>query len=240
MRRSLYSAAVASSNLDPVAVIGASGALGFGLAVRLARVGVPIAIGSRELTRAEETAERARGALPDGVFTAHDNAGAARAARTVVLSVPFRNQSETLTNLEDALEPGQLVIDATVPLAAAVSGKATRMLGVWQGSAAQQAQEMVPDGVRVVSALHTVSAASLSDLDQPLDQDVLVCGDARADKREAAELIERIDGLRCVDCGRLEMARTTEALTALLISVNSRYKAHAGVKLTDLPERLWD
>jgi NADPH-dependent F420 reductase len=231
---------VASPNLDPVAVIGASGALGFGLAVRLGRVGVPIAIGSRELARAEETAERARGVVPDGTFTAHDNAGAARGARTVILSVPFRNQSETLTNLKDALEPGQLLIDATVPLAAAVSGKATRMLGVWQGSAAQQALEMVPDGVRVVSALHTVSAASLSDLDHALDQDVLVCGNARADKREAATLIELIDGLRCVDCGRLEMARTTEALTALLISVNSRYKAHAGVKLTDLPENLWE
>ena len=82
--------------------------------------------------------------------------------------------------------------------------------------------------MRVVSALHTVSAASLSDLEHPLEQDVLVCGDSRADKREAAALIERIDGLRCVDCGRLEMARTTESLTALLISVNSRYKVARG------------
>ena len=228
------------SRTDPVAVIGASGALGFGLAIRLGRVGVPIAIGSRDPARAEETAERARAAAPEGSFTAHDNAGAARAASTVILSVPFRNQSETLTNLSDALTPGQLLIDATVPLAAAVSGKATRMLGVWQGSAAEQALEMVPDGVRVVSALHTVSAASLSNLEHPLEQDVLVCGDSRADKREAAGLIERIDGLRCVDCGRLEMARTTEALTALLISVNARYKAHAGIHLTNLPDRLWE
>ncbi len=114
------------------------------------------------------------------------------------------------------------------------------MLGVWQGSAAQQALEMAPDGVRVVSALHTVSATSLSDLEHPLAQDVLVCGDARADKREAAGLIERIDGLRCVDCGRLEMSRTTESLTALLIAVNVRYKVHAGIQLTDLPESLWE
>jgi len=201
---------------------------------------VPIAIGSRDAARAEETAERARAVAPDGTFSAHDNAGAARAANVVVLSVPFRNQSETLANLAEALTPGQLLIDATVPLAAAVSGKATRMLGVWQGSAAQQAQEMVPDGVRVVSALHTVSAASLTALDHPLEQDVLVCGDSRADKREAAAVIELIDGLRCVDCGRLEMARTTESLTALLISVNARYKAHAGVHLTNLPDRLWE
>jgi NADPH-dependent F420 reductase len=234
---------LASSASDPVAVIGASGALGFGLALRLARTGVPIAIGSRDAARAAETAERASAIVPDGSFSAYENAGAVDAvgaSGNVVLSVPFRNQSETLTNLKEALTAGQLLIDATVPLAAAVSGKATRMLGVWQGSAAQQALEMVPDGVRVVSALHTVSAAALSDLEHPLSQDVLVCGDLRADKREAAGLIERIDGLRCVDCGRLEMSRTTESLTALLISVNARYKVHAGVRLTDLPERLWE
>ena len=158
----------------------------------------------------------------------------------VFLSVPFRNQAETLANLKDALCAGQLLIDATVPLAAAVAGKATRMLGVWQGSAAQQAAEMAPEGVRVVSALHTVSAASLADLAHPLQQDVLLCGDARADKREAALLIDRIDGLRCVDSGRLEMSRITESLTALLIGVNSRYKAHAGIRLTGLPDPSWE
>jgi NADPH-dependent F420 reductase len=231
------------SPTEPVAILGASGALGFGLAVRLGRAGVPVAIGSRELARAKETAERARAAVPDGSFSAHENAGAVHevgVTGTVVLSVPFRNQSETMANLKDALTAGQLLIDATVPLAAAVSGRATRMLGVWQGSAAEQALEMAPEGVRVVSALHTVSATSLGDLDHPLAQDVLLCGDSRADKREAAGLIERIDGLRCVDCGRLEMARITESLTALLIAVNARYKVHAGVHLTDLPDRLWE
>jgi NADPH-dependent F420 reductase len=230
---------VSSPEPDPVAVIGASGALRCGVAIRLARTGVPIAIGSRDAERAQETAKRARELVPEGSFSAHDNAGAVEAAETVILSVPFRNQPETLTNLKTTLKAGQLLIDATVPLAAAVSGKATRMLGVWQGSAAQQTLEMVPEGVRVVSALHTVSAASLADLEHPLEQDVLVCGDARADKQAAAAVIERIEGLRCVDCGRLEMSRTTEALTALLISVNSRYKIHAGIRLTSLPDRLW-
>jgi hypothetical protein len=200
---------------------------------------VPIAIGSRDAGRAREAVERASAAAPGGSFSAHDNADSVRAATRVILSVPFRNHSETLTNLKDALQPGQLLIDATVPLAAAVSGKATRMLGVWQGSAAEQALEMAPEGVRVVSALHTVSAASLSDLDHPLAQDVLLCGDSREDKREAAELIEQIDGLRCVDCGRLEMSRITESLTALLIGVNARYKVHAGIHLTGLADRLW-
>src|SRR5205807_3730131 len=124
---------------------------------------------------------RASERVAEGTFEAFDNAGAARAADVVILSVPFRNQSETLTNLAEALSPGQLLIDATVPLAAAVSGKATRMLGVWQGSAAEQALEMVPEGVRVVSGLHTVSAASLTDFEHPLEQDVLLCCDSRED-----------------------------------------------------------
>jgi hypothetical protein len=220
-------------------VIGASGALGFGIAIRLAGAGIEIAIGSRELGRAQETAERAQATIAEGSFSAHDNAGAVRAAEVVILSVPFRTQAQTLAGLSDALAPGKLLIDASVPLAVELGGKATRMIGVWQGSAAEQARELVPEGVRVVSALQTVSAASLSDLEHPLDQDVLLCGDSRADKREAALLLERIAGVRCVDCGRLEMARVTESLTALLISVNGRYKAHAGVRLTGLPDRDW-
>jgi NADPH-dependent F420 reductase len=110
---------------------------------------------------------------------------------------------------------------------------------VWQGSAAQQAQEMAPDGVTVLSAFHTVSASLLSDLDHALDEDVLICGDRKADKARAAALIDRVDGLRCVDAGRLEHARIAESLTALLIGVNARYKTHAGIRLTGLPDQLW-
>jgi NADPH-dependent F420 reductase len=219
---------------EPVAIIGATGALGFGLAARWGKAGVPVVLGSRDAGRAREAAGRARAAVPGGSFEAAGNEDAARAAPAVVLAVPFRNQSETLTNLKGALREGQIVVDATVPLAAAVSGKATRTLGVWQGSAAQQAQEMVPEGVRVVSALHTVSAPLLSDLDHRLDEDVLVCGDRRADKEAVMSLIGRIDGLRPVDAGRLEMARLTEQLTALLISINVRNKVHAGIKITGL------
>lgn len=216
-------------------IVGGTGALGFGLAVRLGRAGVPIVIGSRDRGRAEEAAARAAAQVPGASFTGTENAEAVQGAEIVVLSVPFRSQSETLTNLKNAVKPDQLVIDATVPLAAAVSGKATRTLGVWQGSAAQQAQEMVPDGVRVVSAFHTVSAALLADLDHRLDEDVLVCGDRKADKAKVIELVDKIEGLRAVDCGPLEMARIVEQFTPLIISINVRHKARAGVKITGLP-----
>jgi NADPH-dependent F420 reductase len=227
------------SAAPPVAIVGGTGALGFGLALRLGREGVAVVIGSRDADRAEQAAEKAAGLVPAGSFAGRVNAEAVRGAACVLLCVPFRNQSENLHNLREALEPGQLLVDATVPLAAAFGGKATRVLGVPQGSAAQQAAEMAPEGVRVVSALHTVSAATLADLDRDLDEDVLVCGDRRDDKREAAELIGRIPGLRCVDAGRLEMARIAESLTALMISINARYKAHAGVRITGLPDELW-
>jgi 8-hydroxy-5-deazaflavin:NADPH oxidoreductase len=214
--------------------VGGTGALGFGLAVRLGKAGVAVTLGSRDNGRAEEAANRARGAVPGGTFNGAENAEAVRSAEIVILSVPFRNQSENLANLHDVLAEGQLLVDATVPLAAAFGGKATRTFGVWQGSAAQQAREMAPSGVRVVSAFHTVSAHLLSDLDHHLDEDVLICGDEARDKAELADLIRRIDGLRPVDCGQLEMARITEQLTALIISVNARNKVRAGIKLTGL------
>jgi len=191
-------------------------------------------IGSRDTTRAQEAADRARGRIPGGDFSGHENSGAIQSAELVILTVPFRSQSETLTNLKPTLGGEHLVIDATVPLAAAVSGKATRTLGVWQGSAAQQAQEMVPEGVRVVSAFHTVSAALLTDLEHELDEDVLVCGNRREDKARVAELVDRLDGLRAVDCGPLEMARIVEQFTPLLISINVRNKVRAGIKITGL------
>jgi len=217
----------------PVAIIGGTGALGFGLAARWSRAGVDVIIGSRDAGRAQQAAQRA------GAAAGLENGEAAQRAEVVVLTVPFRNQSENLTNLKGVLREGQLLVDCTVPLAAAVSGRATRMLGVWQGSAAQQAAEMAPDGVRVCAALHTISAATLGDVGHALDEDVLICGDRKADKRVVAELIGRIDGLRPVDAGRLENARIVESLTALCIGFNARYKTHSGIRITGLPDELW-
>lgn len=220
---------------DSVSIIGGTGALGLGLALRLAQQGVPIVIGSRDAERAASAAADAGQRLPEGSFSGLGNGEAAEASEIVFLTVPFRSQSETLTNLKNHLREGQILVDCTVPLAAAVSGKATRMLGVWQGSAAQQAAEMAPEGVRVVSALHTVSADSFRDLDHVLDEDTIVCG-KKADKAPVLELLNTIPGLRAVDGGLLENSRTTESLTALLIGFNARYKTHAGIRITGLPD----
>jgi NADPH-dependent F420 reductase len=221
---------------EPIPIIGGTGALGAGLATRWAQAGVPVVLGSRAAERAEEAATKVRGVVPGADVTGLENGDAAKQGRIVFLTVPFRAQSENLNNLREALSPGQILVDCTVPLAAAVSGKATRSLGVWQGSAAQQAQEMVPEGVTVVSALHTVGAPTLSDTGAELGEDVLVCGDKKADKARVARLIELIPGLRAVNAGALEMARIVEQLTPMLISVNTRYKAHAGIRLTGLPD----
>jgi NADPH-dependent F420 reductase len=217
-----------------VAIVGATGALGFGLALRLGRGGVAVVIGSRDPDRAAQAAERAAAAVPEGSFSGLRNPDAVAQAEIVILTVPFRNQAENLASLKGALRAGQLLVDATAPLAAAVGGGATRALGVWQGSAAQQAQEVVPDGVAVVSAFHTVSASLLADLGHRLDEDVLICGDRAEDKTRVAELVARIDGLRPVDCGPLELARIVEQLTPLIISINVRHKVRAGIRITGL------
>jgi NADPH-dependent F420 reductase len=218
--------------VESVPIIGGTGAIGFAIARRLAREGVPVVIGSRDAGRAGEAAARIDA---EGLV----NAEAVTRGPIVLLCVPFRSQSETLTNLKSTLRPGQILVDATVPLAAAISGRATRMLGVPQGSAAQQAQEMVPEGVEVVAAFHTLSAVVVADLDRELDEDVLIAGDSHDAKRSVAELVRLIPGLRPVDCGRLETARLLEGITPLLISVNARNKTHAGVRLTGIEEPRW-
>lgn len=225
-----------SSEMTPtIPILGGTGALGTGLAKRWAATGAKVVIGSREAGRAEDAATKVA-AETKGEVIGMSNEEAATRADLIFLTVPFRNQSEYMTNLKDVLAEGQILVDCSVPLAAAISGKATRTIGVWQGSAAQQAQEMAPKGVTVVSALHTVSASSLADLNHGLGEDVPICGDRKADKARVAKLIERIEGLRPVNAGPLETSRIVEQLTPLLISINIRYKTHAGISFTGLPD----
>jgi NADPH-dependent F420 reductase len=220
---------------SPIAIVGATGDLGFGLALRLAHAGAPVVIGSRDAGRAAEAAARVRALVAGAEVDGAANPAAVARAEIVVLSVPFASQASTLRSLQDALRSGQVLLDVSVPLATAVGGRPTRVLSVWQGSAAQQAQELVPAGVSVVSALHTVAAAHLADLDHAFDEDVLVCGDDRDANARVAELIRQLPGLRPVEAGALELARITEQLTALMISINVRHKVSAGIRITGLP-----
>jgi 8-hydroxy-5-deazaflavin:NADPH oxidoreductase len=221
---------------SPVTIVGATGDLGFGLALRLAAAGVPVAIGSRDAARAADAAERLRATVADADARGLANDEAVAASDLVVLSVPFASQAATLRSVREAFRPGALLLDATVPLATAVGGRPTRVLGVPQGSAAQQAQELVPSGVAVVSGLHTVAAKHLADLEYAFDEDVLLCSDDRDAKARVAELLGRIPGLRPVDAGRLETARIVEQLTALTIGINIRHKVTAGIRITGLPD----
>lgn len=230
----------ASHTAEPVAVIGASGALGSGLTMRLAAAGVTVLAGSRRMARAQATAERIARRMPAGSVppVPVTNEDAVAGAELVILCIPFRDHSELFTTLRHRWRPEQLVLDTSVPLAATINGKATRTIGVWQGSAAQQAAEMTPAGVRVVAGLHTVSAKLLGDLDHELAEDVLLCGDDRADKALIASVLQSIPGLRCVDSGPLEQARIVEQLTAILIGINATHRVHSGLRITGLPDEL--
>jgi hypothetical protein len=223
-----------------IAVIGGTGDQGRGLAVRWARAGFDIIIGSRDAARAAAAAEAMRAALGEseggGTISGMANPEAAASAPIIVLTVPFAAQIGTLKELRAHLAAGSLLIDVTVPLEPAVGGKPTRLLGVWAGSAAEQCAELAPPGVEVVSAFHHVAADVLADLAREVGCDILVCGDSKDAKARVRPLVEAIPGCRYVDAGPLANSRTVEAMTALLIGLNIRYKTHTGMRITGLKD----
>jgi NADPH-dependent F420 reductase len=219
----------------PIAIIGGTGPAGMGLALRWARAGENIIIGSRDEERAQQTAEAIqRKAGAHANVAGLENSAACSAADILVLTVPFEGQATILKQLKPAITEGSLLIDATVPLAASVGGRASRPLGVWQGSAAQQAAELIPRGVSVAAAFHNLSAELLNG-DAPLDCDVIVCSDDPDAAQLTRELAAKIPGVRAIDGGKLENARIVEQITALLIGLNIRHKGHAGIRITGLP-----
>src|SRR6186997_799246 len=157
----------------PIAVLGGTGPEGSGLALRWARAGLDVIVGSRDAARADSSATLLHELAGDASrVRGLDNVSAVQQAETLVLTVPFNAQLSTLKSVESALRPGQVLVDCTVPLATAVGGRPTSVLGVWQGSAAQQAASAVPRGVAVVGAFHNVSAPHLEALDHPVECDV--------------------------------------------------------------------
>ena len=218
---------------ETIAIIGGAGELGLGLALRLAQAGAKIVIGSRDEAKAKDAATRVKDVVPAAHVAGSSNVAAAAQATVVILAVPFSAQAAILKTIRPSLKTA-ILVDATVPLAATVGGKPTRLLGVWEGSAAQAARDLLP-GVPVVSAFHNVSADVLQDLAAKPDCDVLICGDDAAAKERVSALVALIPGLRPLDAGPLEMSRIVEGLTALLISLNRRYKVHhSGIRITGI------
>ena len=211
-----------------IAIIGGTGDLGTGLAMRWAAAGYPVILGSRSRDKAIAAAQEM--ASSGGNIAGDDNLGAARAADIVVIAVPYANHDAILEEIKPAVA-GKIVVDAVVPLK---PPKVSTVQLPQEGSAAEIARRILGDGVRLVSAFHNVGAAKLRG-EGPVDCDVLVCGDDK-EARDLVIALADAAGTRGVDAGVLANSAAAEALTSILIGINRRYKvAGAGIRITGLP-----
>jgi NADPH-dependent F420 reductase len=211
-----------------IAIVGGTGAEGTGLALRFARAGARVRIGSRDHARAQAAAgrigETAQSTQVEGCL----NSDAVLGADVIVLTVPFESQIDTLLGLSANLPPGAVVVDVTVQLKA----ESTESSGL---SSAQRAVRNLPEGTRVAAAFHTLGADLLMQLDHGIDSDVLICADDPEARRVGIELVAMLPGARAVDAGPLRNARLIENLVSLLIAINRRNKVkHAGIRITGL------
>jgi 8-hydroxy-5-deazaflavin:NADPH oxidoreductase len=227
-----------------IAIIGGTGAEGIGLALRLARVGHRILIGSRSLERASSCAERVRKRLgAQAKVEGMTNQAAVKAGELSFVTVPFVGQAEVYSSLKGHVGTGDIIVETTSPLASALGGPAWQVVQPWAGSAAEQAASFLPDDVRLVAGFHTLAAELLQELDHDIEDDVLLSGDDAEAKSIVGSLVEDIPNLRWADVGDLSTARITESLTALLISINRAYRIrNSGLRLTGreswgVPER---
>lgn len=220
-----------------IAILGGTGDQGLGLALRFARAGRTVVIGSRKEERALEAAEEVRRSVPGADVSGCENSVATSKAGLVILSVPFEHTAGTVKAIKGALAPGTVLVSMAVPLAAAIGDGAMRTMGIWQGSAAELVASLVPEGVEVVSAFQNVSAHRLRELAHPVECDVIVSG-PKAARERVATLCSLVPGLRAVDGGPLANARIVEQITALLIGMNIRYRVPEGlgIRFTGLPE----
>jgi len=226
-----------TENNDAIAILGGTGDQGLGLALRFAKAGRPVVIGSRKAEKAVEAAKEVREAVPDADVVGYENPEATRKAPIVIISVPFEHTAGTVKSIKGALSAGQILVSMAVPLATAIGDGAVRTIGIWQGSAAEMVQSLVPEGVEVVSAFQNVSAHRLRELEHPVDCDVVVSG-AKKPREQIMELCRLVPGLRGVDGGPLSNARIVEEITAMLIGMNIRYKLPEGlgIRFTGLPD----
>jgi hypothetical protein len=222
---------------DAIAILGGTGDQGLGLALRFAKAGRPVVIGSRKAEKAVQAAKEVREAVPDADVVGYENPEATRNAPIVIISVPFEHTAGTVKSIKEDLSEGQILVSMAVPLATAIGDGAVRTVGIWQGSAAEMVKALAPRGVEVVSAFQNVSAHRLRELGEPVECDVVVSG-AKGPRERVMELCKLVPGLRGVDGGPLSNARIVEEITALLIGMNIRYKLPEGLGLrfTGLPD----
>ncbi|ADG13605.1 NADPH-dependent F420 reductase [Methanocaldococcus infernus] len=218
-----------------ISIIGGTGEQGFALALRLLIKGFHVIIGSRSEEKALMTVEEIKKILGErlkGKVEGKNNIEAAKEGDVVVLSIPYEYTIPTIKALKDELK-GKIVISMGVPLATAIGDKPTRLLYPPDGSVAEMVQNILKES-KVVGALQNVSNKVLRDIEKEVDCDILITGDDEEAKRVVKEILEKIDGVRVIDCGDLEKSRIVESITALLIALNIKYKAETGIRITNL------
>ena len=214
-----------------LAFLGGTGPEGKGLALRLAAAGEPVIIGSRDAGRAATAAEELLQLAPGTNISGAENAQAAAQADVVFLAFPYEGQRATLEQLQGALA-GKVVVDVIAPMSFQ-RGQGASAVEVEAGSAAQEAQELLPDSL-VVSAFQNISAEELQQPDTVMDGDVIVCSDHAEAKSLVMGLVSKIPGLRPVDCGGLANSKYVEQITPMLVNINRIYKIHAGIKIVGI------
>jgi NADPH-dependent F420 reductase len=220
-----------------IAIVGGTGDQGLGLALRFAKAGEEVIIGSRDVKKALNAVDLVKNMLNEEIsnVSGTTNNEAAAEGDIVILTVPLQAQMVTLKSIKDDVK-GKILVDATVPLESCIGGAPVRYVDVWQGSAAERTADFLKDeDVTVVSAFNNISAASLTNIDSDVDCDCLVSGEAHEAKKMVMEVAEKIPGVKAIDCGGLENARIVEKITPLLINLNIKNRVRlTGIRITGL------
>ncbi|RAP53346.1 MAG: NADPH-dependent F420 reductase [Methanosphaera sp. rholeuAM270] len=221
-----------------IAIIGGTGSQGLNLGKRLAIAGEDVIIGSRQeekaLTKVEETLDLLK-EYENISMTGMSNEDAAKEGELLILTVPLAAQKATLKSIKDYVGE-KILIDATVPLETAIGGSPARFIDLMEGSAAERTAKILKKtGVKVVAGFNNISNSLLENIPEPIDCDCLIAGDDNDAKAQVKELVEKIPGINCIDCGKLEKARMIEKITPLLIGLNIKYKSHyGGLRITGI------
>jgi NADPH-dependent F420 reductase len=221
-----------------IAIIGGTGAQGLNLGKRFALAGEEVIIGSRNeekaLTKVEETLELLK-EYENVNMVGMSNEDATKEGDILILTVPLAAQKATLNSIKE-LVGDKILIDATVPLETAIGGSPARFVNLMEGSAAERTAKILKKtGAKVIAGFNNISNSQLENIPEPIDCDCLIAGNNNEAKAQVKELIEKLPGVRCIDCGKLEKARMIEKITPLLIGLNIKYKSHfGGLRITGI------